>query len=466
LAFPGVLLALALGLAPPAPPAAAQTVPGSRAEIQMSFAPLVKRVAPAVVNIYAKQVVQAQAISPLFADPFFQRFFGEGFGRGRPVERVQNSLGSGVIVGADGLIVTNHHVVQNAREITVVLGDGREFPARLVADDERIDLALLRIDTKGKPLPALELGDSDQLEVGDLVLAIGDPFGVGQTVTSGIVSAMARTQVGINDYGFFIQTDAAINPGNSGGALVAMDGKLVGINTAIYSRSGGSIGIGFAIPANMVAAVMAAEQHGGKLVTPWIGAGGQALTADIAASLSLERPGGVIISTIYRGGPADRAGLKVGDIVTAINGREVADAQALRFRLATQPIGSTAELTVLRKGQQLTIALPLAAAPETPPRQATRLRGDQPLQGATVANLSPALAEELGLDDWSGVVITEIAPGAFPARLGLQPGDIIVRLNDRPVASVDALTEALARPVERWAIAFKRAGQIRTLVVS
>jgi serine protease Do len=463
LAFSGLLLALALGLAQPA---AAQTVPSSRADIQMSFAPLVKRVAPAVVNIYAKQVVQAQAVSPLFADPFFQRFFGQGFGQGQPVERVQNSLGSGVIVAPDGLIVTNHHVVENAREITVVLGDGREFPARVVADQERIDLALLRIDTKGKPLPALELGDSDKLEVGDLVLAIGDPFGVGQTVTSGIVSALARTQVGINDYGFFIQTDAAINPGNSGGALVSMDGRLVGINTAIYSRSGGSIGIGFAIPANMVATVIAAERHGGKLVTPWIGAGGQAVTADMAASMAMDRPVGVIISNIYRGGPADRAGLKVGDVVTAINGHEVADAQALRFRLATQPIGSTAELSVMRKGEPLTLILPLAGAPETPPRQATRLRGEQPLQGATVANLSPALAEELGLDEWSGVVITEIAPGTFPMRLGLAPGDIIVRLNDKPVGSVDALAAALAKPLDRWAITFKRAGQLRTLVVS
>ncbi|MFO1056838.1 MAG: DegQ family serine endoprotease [Dongiaceae bacterium] len=465
MAFPGLLLALVLGLAPPAP-AAAQTVPDSRAEMQLSFAPLVKRVAPAVVNIYAKQVVQAQAVSPLFADPFFQRFFGQGFGEGRPVERVQNSLGSGVIVAPDGLIVTNHHVVQDAREITVVLHDGREFPARMVADSERVDLALLRIDTKGRKLPALELGDSDKLEVGDLVLAIGDPFGVGQTVTSGIVSALARTQVGINDYGFFIQTDAAINPGNSGGALVSMDGRLVGINTAIYSRSGGSIGIGFAIPANMVGTVIAAERNGGKLVTPWIGAGGQALTADLAASLSLERPGGVIISNIYRGGPADRAGLKVGDVVTAINGREVADAGALRFRLATQPIGSTADLTVIRKGREITLQLPLAPAPETPPRQATKLRGDQPLQGATVVNLSPAVAEELGLDEWSGVVITEIAPGAFPLRLGLQPGDIIVKLNDKPIGSVADLKEALDKPVERWAITFKRAGQVRTLLVS
>jgi Do/DeqQ family serine protease len=460
-------LAVAAALLFAAGPVAAQTVPTSREQINLTFAPLVKKVAPAVVNIYARQVIQAREVSPLFSDPFFQQFFGQGgFGFGQPVERVQSSLGSGVIVGADGLIVTNYHVIRNAKQITVALGDGREFPARIVESEERIDLALLRIDVKGKTLPTLEIGKSDDLEVGDLVLAIGNPFGVGQTVTSGIVSGVARTRVGISDYGFFIQTDAAINPGNSGGALVAMDGKLVGINTAIYSQSGGSVGIGFAIPSDMVATLIAAEQHGGKLVTPWIGAGGQAVTADLAEGLKLDRPRGVIIGNIYKGGSAEKAGLQVGDVVVAINGHEVADPQSLRFRLATLPIGSSAKLDVLRKGQAVEIALPLMAAPETPPRQLTALRGRNPLAGTSVTNLSPAVAEEINVDDWSGVVISSIEAGSFPARLGLQAGDILLKLNDQAIATVDDLKKALDAEVDRWAITFKRDGKVRTVVVS
>jgi serine protease Do len=263
-------------------------VPRDAAEIQLSFAPVVKKAAPAVVNIYARQVQKAVG-SSLFNDPFFRQFFGDQFGQ--PRERVRNALGSGVIVRADGLIVTNHHVVADANEIRVVLADRREFPAKLVISDEKTDLAILRIDSGGASLPVLAFRDSDELEVGDLVLAIGDPFGVGQTVTSGIISALARTQIGISDLGFFIQTDAAINPGNSGGALIGMDGRLVGINTAIFSQSGGSIGIGFAIPSNMVRVIVAAAESGGRIVRPWIGVTGQPVTPDLARGLGLERRG-------------------------------------------------------------------------------------------------------------------------------------------------------------------------------
>src|SRR5262245_13358994 len=282
----GILLAWAISA--PVFAGEAKQVPRDTAEIQLSFAPIVRKAAPAVVNIYARQV-QKTAGSPLFNDPLFQHFFGDQFAE--PHERVRNALGSGVIVRADGLIVTNHHVVADASEIRVVLSDRREFAAKIVISDEKTDLAVLRIDAGGAKLPVLALRDSDELEVGDLVLAIGDPFGVGQTVTSGIISALARTQVGISDLGFFIQTDAAINPGNSGGALIGMDGKLVGINTAIFSRNGGSVGIGFAIPSNMVATVIDAAQNGGKLVRPWIGAAGQALTAELAEGFGLDRPG-------------------------------------------------------------------------------------------------------------------------------------------------------------------------------
>src|SRR5690606_14400083 len=248
---------------------------------------------------------------------------------GVPRDRVERSLGSGVIVSRDGIVVTNNHVVGEGAEILVVLSDKREYEAKVLLADERTDLAILKIDTGGRDLPVIEFRDSDELEVGDMVLAIGNPFGVGQTVTSGIVSAVARTNVGVSDYQFFIQTDAAINPGNSGGALVTLDGKLVGVNTAIFSNSGGYMGIGFAIPSNMVGAVVAAALSDGQVVRPWIGASGQAVTSDVARSLGLDRPIGVLIDQIYKGGPADNAGLKVGDIVTHVGGFEISTPEAL-----------------------------------------------------------------------------------------------------------------------------------------
>ncbi len=463
--WPRAVLGLCLAVLLVFPTQAAEKVPGSELEIKLSFAPLVKAAAPAVVNIYTKRVVEARGGSPLFDDPFFKHFFGEGFGFGQPSKRIQNSLGSGVIVRPDGLIVTNHHVVKDSDEITVVLGDGREFEARIVAREEKVDLALLRVKSD-KPLPALAFGDSDDLEVGDLVLAIGNPFGVGQTVTSGIVSAVARTHVGIGDFGFFIQTDAAINPGNSGGALIDMQGRLAGINTAIFSRTGGSIGIGFAIPSNMVAAVVAAEASGGHLVRPWLGLDGQALTAELAEGLGLDRPGGVVISSIFQGGPADRAGLQRGDIVVAVNGREVRDPQGLRFRLATLPIGDTAALTALRRGRAMEVNFELVAAPEVPPRQETPLEGRHALTGATVANLSPAVAEEMGvMGAWEGVVITAIKRGSYARRAGFEPGDVVLRINGEDIGDVAGLLKAVAESKDRWEVSLRRGGEVITLVL-
>jgi serine protease Do len=442
----------------------AQSVPSSRADLTYSFSSVVKKAAPAVVNVFSRRVVQARNLSPLFNDPFFQQFFGNDFGGGVPQQRVQSSLGSGVILRADGLIVTNNHVIKNSDQITVVLSDRREYPAHVLLADERIDLAVLKIDPGKTALPTLPLADSDQLEVGDFVLAIGNPFGVGQTVTSGIISALARTQVGISDYGFFIQTDAAINPGNSGGALVTMDGKLAGINTAIYSQSGGSIGIGFAIPANMVASFLAAELKGGHLDRPWIGVSGQAVTADMAEALGLDHPTGIIVDDLYPGSPAAQAGLKRGDVIIAINGKSVEDAGSLRFRLATLNIDSTATLSVLRKHQALEIPVRLIAPPETPPAHKTELTGAQPLAGATVANLSPALAEQLQLlGEWKGVVIVQIRRGATAMRLGLKPGDIVLAVNGRKVAQVEDLQNALANANGSWDVTFRRNGETRTL---
>jgi len=457
------LLSLIVLLLTPVASAAERVVPQSRAEVQASFAPLVRQAAPAVVNVYTRKVVR-QARSPLFDDPFFRRFFGEEFGQGIPRERVQNSLGSGVVVDAGGLIVTNNHVIKDSDEITVALNDRREFPAEIVLADSRTDIAVLKIDTAGERLPVLELGDSDAVEVGDLVLAIGNPFNVGQTVTSGIVSALARTRIGISDLGFFIQTDAAINPGNSGGALITMDGRLIGVNTAIYSRGGGSNGIGFAIPSNMLRAVLSAARGGGQLVRPWLGLSGQTVTAEVAQSLGLGRPTGVLVNAVHPKGAAAKAGIGAGDLVLQVDGHEVLDPQGINFRVATRGIGGTAQFLLRRSGRDRTVSVPLAPPPEDPPRDTTELTGQHPFAGATVANLSPALAEELGIDSvLQGVIVLKIAGGSVAQRLRLRPGDIIDQVNGTEIRRVDGLSRLLRQKPGEWRLAIRRGDQIYNL---
>ncbi len=440
-------------------------VPDSQAEIQLSFAPVVKQVAPAVVNIYTRRVVKTRSISPLFDDPFFKRFFGDEFGG--PRERVQNSLGSGVIVRDSGIIVTNNHVIQGAEQITVALADRREFDAELVFKDQRTDLAILKINTEGEKLPSLRFGDSDALEVGDLVLAVGNPFGVGQTVTSGIVSALARTQIGISDYGFFIQTDAAINPGNSGGALVAMDGSLIGINTAIYSKSGGSVGIGFAIPSNMVESVVRAALSDGSVLRPWLGANGQPVTSEVAQGLGIERPGGVLVNEIYQGGPADRAGIRVGDVVLDVDDQPVFDMQGIRFRLATKKDNGKAKLSVWRDGSVRTRLMVREAPPEFPKKNETELEGEHPLNLVKIANLSPAFAEELGRNPMdTGVVVTGFDRRSLAARLRMRPGDIIAAIDDAPTPNVAAVKRAIAnhKPGD-WKLTVSRNGELKSVTI-
>ena len=424
-------------LAPPPVETAARTVPGNLGQLQLSFAPVARRVAPAVVNVYSARVNRSRAT--MMDDPFFRQFFGGG----APQPRVEQSLGSGVLVQSDGLIVTNNHVVAGADEILVGLADRREYKAKLVFADAKSDLALLRIDTKGAKLPVIRLGDSDRAEVGDVVLAVGNPFGVGQTVTHGIVSAVARTGVGVSDYQFFIQTDAAINPGNSGGALLDLHGDLVGINSAIYSRSGGSNGIGFAIPANIVRVFLAAAGSG-KLVTGWIGAEGETVTADSARLAGLDRPGGVLVTAVSPGSPAAGAGVRVGDVLTAIDGKDVADPGMLRYRIATQGVGTRLDLTLLRGGRVERVALTLAKPPEVPARALTQITGDNLLTGVTVGNLSPAFAQELGAGlPEHGVVVTAVDPGALAARFGyLQLGDLVEAVNGQAVGSVGAIGAA------------------------
>jgi serine protease Do len=452
-------LGLALSLATIAPGwAQNRTPPTSREMIHLSFAPVVKKVAPAVVNVYSRRTVQTH--SPFFDDPLFRRFFGNQAPFGLPRERVQQSLGSGVILGADGIVVTNHHVIDGAQQITVVLNDRREFEAKVLLSDEHADLAVLKIDTHGERLPVLELGDSDQIEVGDLVLAIGDPFGVGQTVTSGIISALARTGIG-SDVSSFIQTDAAVNPGNSGGALVDLDGKLVGINTAIFSQSGGSIGIGFAIPTTLVRTILQAARTGAPIRRPWFGATGQEVTAELANALHLPRPGGVLVKDVTADGPAARAGIRLGDVITSIGGHELADPDDLRYRIAILPMNVPTPVQLWRDGQTVPVSVVLTALPETPARQVTALSSDTPLAGATVANLNPAQADELGLvTTLRGVAVTDAKRGSLADRLGLHQGDIIATVNRAPVASVNDLKNALGAGQSPWTFGIRRGGQL------
>ncbi len=448
-----------------AAPALAQTAPKSREAIRLSFAPIVKQAAPAVVNVFSRRVVRTSA-SPFADDPFFRRFFGDRSPFGLPQERVQNSLGSGVIVDPDGLIVTNHHVIQEAQEITVVLSDRREFEAKILLSDERTDLAVLKIDAKGEPLPKLEIGDSDSLQVGDLVLAIGNPFGVGQTVTSGIVSGLARTAIGIGDFRSFIQTDAAINPGNSGGALVDVDGRLVGINTAIFSRSGGSIGIGFAIPTAMVRAVVEGAKTGKPIARAWLGATGQPVTAEIAQAAGLDRPRGVLVKEVVAESPAAQAGIRPGDVIVAIAGHEVDDPEDLRFRVATLPVGAPARLAYWRAGKQEEASATLVTPPDTPVRDTQTLEGRSPLAGVTVSNLNPALAEELSLDtNLRGVVINDVRDGSYAQRIGLQKGDVLVSVNSKPVPTVAALRQRVGAASASWSLSVKRGGQTMSVTV-
>jgi len=437
--------------------------PQNEQQILLSFAPIVKKVAPSVVNIYTSRVVTQKAVSPLFNDPFFRQFFGDKFKmQGPERKRVQNSLGSGVVVDPTGLIVTSYHVIKGSDKIKVVLADRREFKAEIISTDKQTDLAVLKVETGGEPLPAISFGDSDMLEVGDLVLALGNPFGFTQTVTSGIISAVAgRSSLGASDFRFFIQTDAAINPGNSGGALVDMNGRLVGINTAIFTKSGGSNGLGFAIPVNMLKTVIAGAANGGPVVRPWIGASGQAVTADIAASMGLSRPVGVLINKVRRFGPAEAAGLKVGDVIIYVEGKEVVDIESMHFRIATLPIGGVASLEILRQNRKINLNLPLAPPPEIPPRDITALSGDHPLSGAMVANLSPAFNIELGLDDLAeGVVITQIRQGAPAQRLGFRPGDLVIKLNTIDVKSAKQLENILAAPAQSFIFSVNRGGKI------
>lgn len=428
-------------------------VPFGREEVQLSFAPLVKQTAPAVVNVYASQT--AKVASPFDGDPFFEEFFG----RSQP--RAQSSLGSGVLVDPTGVVVTNFHVVKDADQVKVATADGREFDSKVLLKDETLDLAVLKISSD-KPFPVIAIGDSDALEVGDLVLAIGNPFGVGQTTTSGIISAVARSHIGVSDSSFFIQTDAAINPGNSGGALVNMGGQLIGINTAIYSRSGGSIGIGFAIPSNMVRAFADAAKAGLDFFErPYAGAEFEAVTPQIAESLGMDKPTGALVSSVEEAGPAAKAGLKPGDVVLSLNGKPVESVGALDYRMATLSIGTNASFGVLSKGQQATMDIALERPPEGAKAAELTLRGRSPFSGAKVAELSPRLAQRLGLrTDVKGVTVVDINRDSPAAEFGFQPGDIVREVNGLTIDKAATLEQVAQQDTRWWRFTVERGGQI------
>lgn len=458
-----LLLSLLIFLCASTAGAVERQVPSSNEEVMLSFSPLVKKASPAVVNIYTKKKVQVRTrISPFLNDPVFKQFFGNSFGNEQVTERIESSLGSGVIVRDDGLIITNHHVIDGSTDITVVLSDRREFPAKIKVDDVRTDLALLKMDLGDQKVPYLELMDSDELEVGDMVMAIGNPFGVGQTVTNGIVSAVARTTVGTSDYEFFIQTDAAINPGNSGGALINMQGKLAGINSAIFTKSGGSNGIGFAIPSNMVATIIRSDQ--GEVIRPWLGMSVQPVSQEIANSLGLDRPVGAIVAHVYPEGPSAKAGIKVGDIVMAVDKHEILDDHALHFRSAMYEIGQSAEFSIMRNGKTQDIKVEMVTAPENPKRDLRKIDGVNPLSGSTLANLSPALADEIGFNVIDqGVIVFNMSVGIAP-NIGFKKNDIIKKINGHDVESSKQAEELLKEKNQKWEISLQRGNRLLNII--
>jgi Do/DeqQ family serine protease len=427
-------------------------VPTDAAAMRLSFAPIVRRAAPAVINVYSKRLVRQQI------DPFWGIFGASG-------EHTEQSLGSGSIVRADGVVLTNHHNIAGAQEIMVVTSDRREWPATVLIDDARADLAVLKIDTRGEKLPIIPIDDTEQPQVGDLVLAIGDPFGVGQTVTNGIVSALARSGVGISNYSSFIQTDAAINPGNSGGPLVDMSGNLIGVNTAIISASGASAGVGFAIPAATARQVVNAALGGGHSVTrPWLGVKTQALTGEMARSLGLEAPRGVVVTEVWPGGPAARAGLAQGDVIVSVNGQEVDDEAGLNYRVGALGPGAETTLVMRRNGAPArTLQAKVEAPPSQPAPDSLTVTGRNPIAGATAINLSPAAALDSGADPFAGhgVMVAKVE-GGFAQTLGLQPGDFIRQINGRAINTTADLAAAVKTPAGAWTLTIERGGRTIT----
>jgi Do/DeqQ family serine protease len=461
----GAFLAAVLLSVPASLPALAQsrTVPESQSQVQLSYSPLVKQVSPGVVNVYASRVISQQRPRGFpFDDPLFQEFFGGQMNM--PRERLQRSLGSGVLVGEEGIVVTNNHVIQGMTDVRISLVDQREFDVDVVLTDPVSDIAVLKVrEPKGK-FPVVPLIAGDTVEVGDIVLAIGNPFGLGQSVSQGIVSAVRRIQKKGGEQAVYLQTDAAINQGNSGGALIDMQGNLLGINTLIFTKTGGSDGIGFAVPSSIVKLVLDAARNGEKAVRrPWIGADLQAVTREIAESMGLDRPFGALVAEVDAASPAARAGLKPGDIVIAVEDKPVEDPTALTYQVTIRPIGSKVDLHILRQGSETKLSLPVDSAPETVPRDERVIAGTGPFSGAKVVNLSPAVAQEIGLDGSQiGVLVLDIANGSVADRVGVEKGDRVLMLNDRKVDSVKTLAEINEQKEQLWKVTIQRGGKVVT----
>ncbi len=445
---------ICLFLIMPLPVLAEDTVPKSASEISLSFVPVVKDTAPAVVNIYAQKVVNVRT-SPFLNDPFFRRFFDDF---GAPRQQVENSLGSGVILSEDGIVVSNYHVVGEATDIRVSLKDMREFSAKVILADEESDLAILKLE-EAKDMPALELRDSDNVEVGELVLAIGNPFGVGQTVSSGIVSGLARSGLATgNARGYFIQTDAPINPGNSGGALVDIEGRLIGINTAILSRSGGSNGIGFAIPSKLVAQFVKQAREGREaFARPWAGLTGQPVTADMAEGLGLGRPGGMIVSDVHPQSPFYNK-IQSGDVVTVVNGQPVNTPAEMIFRMSVEGLGGKVDIEFIRDGTTDVTEIDLISAPDEPARDQRTTNDGSVIPGMTLSRINPSVMAEYDLPlSATGVLIED--PGRIGARAGLRAGDILLAVNGDAVEDTKAAEAALRAGGRRLQLDVLRDGQ-------
>jgi len=430
----------------------AAPIKGTESLVGMSdgLANIAEAVTPSVVNISTEKTVKGQnQMSPFFDDPFFRRFFGDQFGQGGgggTRKFKQSSLGSGVIVSQDGYIVTNNHVVDGADDIKVVLADKSEYKAKVVGADSRSDVALIKIKAEG--LPAMAWGDSDKLRPGEMVMAIGSPFGLARTVTVGIVSAVGRANVGIADYEDFIQTDAAINPGNSGGALVNMRGELVGINTAIFSQSGGYQGIGFAVPAKMARQVMESIRKTGKVVRGWLGVSVQNLSPQLAKEFAAEGSKGALVSDVVKDSPAEKAGLKVGDVIVKLDGETVEDSGHLRNSVAAKPLGGKVELEVIRDKKKLEVAVTVGELPKEMAGAVTGEAGEtvSALAGISVQELTPDLTDKLGLDKGvTGVVVVSVDQGSLAEDAGLARGDVIMSINRATVKNVKDYNKAASK---------------------
>ena len=433
---------------------AKETVPQSELEIKLSFVPLVKQAAPAVVNIYAQRIIEERR-SPFSRDPFFRDFF-RNFGQMQP--RVQNSLGSGVILSADGYVVSNYHVVGGATDIRVVLHDGREISGNVVLSDEESDLAVLKLNTD-EMLPHLDLRKSDTVEVGELVLAIGNPFGVGQTVTNGIISGLARTGIASGSAkGYFLQTDAPINPGNSGGALIDISGSLVGVNTSILSRSGGSNGIGFAIPADLVGQFLVQAKAGrSSFIRPWAGMRGQPITFEMAASLNLPAMSGMIISELHELSPFSKVGIEVGDIITKVDGLDINNPAEMLYRMSVAGIGAAVDVSYLSKGTIKSSKIDLVEIPNLKGKQVT-LGPEFIFLDLRISELTPEFQSKFGLS-FSSTGLIVLDPGRIASRLGLRRGDLLREINGKSVDTIEDVTSAISSIENSGSITIIRSGR-------